>query len=61
MKNVCRVTDEERWQSVLQRDADADGQFVFAVQTTGIFVGRPVGPNMRCVRMSVSLPMSGRR
>ncbi|WP_213133805.1 bifunctional DNA-binding transcriptional regulator/O6-methylguanine-DNA methyltransferase Ada [Citrobacter sp. FP75] len=37
MKNVFRVTDDDRWQSVLQRDADADGQFVFAVQTTGIF------------------------
>lgn len=37
MNNLQRVTDEDRWQSVLQRDADADGQFVFAVQTTGIF------------------------
>lgn len=30
-------TDEDRWQAVLNRDAEADGQFVFAVQTTGIF------------------------
>jgi len=30
-------TDEDRWQAVLNRDASADGQFVFAVQTTGIF------------------------
>lgn len=30
-------TDEDRWQAVLNRDTDADGQFVFAVQTTGIF------------------------
>ena len=37
MNNLQRVTDKDRWQSVLQRDADADGQFVFAVQTTGIF------------------------
>lgn len=37
MKNYQRVNDEQRWQSVLERDADADGQFVFAVQTTGIF------------------------
>ncbi|HCR3981407.1 TPA: bifunctional DNA-binding transcriptional regulator/O6-methylguanine-DNA methyltransferase Ada [Kluyvera ascorbata] len=30
-------TDEARWQAVLDRDAKADGQFVFAVLTTGIF------------------------
>jgi O-6-methylguanine DNA methyltransferase len=30
-------TDDSRWQAVLNRDAKADGQFVFAVRTTGIF------------------------
>ncbi|MGE9527332.1 hypothetical protein, partial [Escherichia coli] len=29
MKNRLRITDDDRWQSVLARDADADGQFVF--------------------------------
>ncbi|POT59742.1 bifunctional DNA-binding transcriptional regulator/O6-methylguanine-DNA methyltransferase Ada [Citrobacter amalonaticus] len=37
MKNALRVDDEQRWQAVLERNPDADGQFVFAVQTTGIF------------------------
>lgn len=37
MKNLSRINDDARWQSVLDRDPDADGQFVFAVQTTGIF------------------------
>ncbi|MGI3452746.1 Ada metal-binding domain-containing protein, partial [Citrobacter arsenatis] len=37
MKNRLRITDDDRWQSVVDRDTDADGQFVFAVQTTGIF------------------------
>lgn len=37
MKNRLRITDDDRWQAVVERDADADGQFVFAVQTTGIF------------------------
>ena len=37
MKNSLRVNDDQRWQSVLERDSEADGQFVFAVQTTGIF------------------------
>ena len=29
--------DEHRWQAVLERRADADDRFVFAVMTTGIF------------------------
>ncbi|CAM6440227.1 bifunctional DNA-binding transcriptional regulator/O6-methylguanine-DNA methyltransferase Ada [Citrobacter portucalensis] len=37
MKNRLRITNDDRWQSVVDRDVDADGQFVFAVQTTGIF------------------------
>lgn len=31
------LNDERCWQAVLERDKNADGQFVFAVQTTGIF------------------------
>ncbi|ENK3379866.1 bifunctional DNA-binding transcriptional regulator/O6-methylguanine-DNA methyltransferase Ada [Escherichia albertii] len=37
MKNTTRLTDDLRWQSVLARDPSADGEFVFAVRTTGIF------------------------
>jgi AraC family transcriptional regulator of adaptative response/methylated-DNA-[protein]-cysteine methyltransferase len=37
MKNPTFITDEDRWQAVLARDPRADDQFVFAVQTTGIF------------------------
>ena len=37
MKNPTLITDEDRWQAVLARDPLADDQFVFAVQTTGIF------------------------
>lgn len=37
MKTPTFMTDEERWQAVQARDARADNQFVFAVQTTGIF------------------------
>ena len=54
MKNRLHITDDDRWQSVVDRDADADGQFVFAVQTTGILAVRPVGRNMRCAKMSLS-------
>lgn len=37
MKLKTMTDDERRWQAVLSRDATADGQFVFAVITTGIF------------------------
>lgn len=37
MKKSTLINDNQRWQAVLARDTTADGQFVFAVQTTGIF------------------------
>ena len=37
MKKSTLINDDQRWQAVQARDAAADGQFVFAVQTTGIF------------------------
>lgn len=37
MTTQTLYTDEQRWQAVLNRDETADGLFVFAVQTTGIF------------------------
>lgn len=38
MKTKNDVTaDERRWQAVETRDGQADGEFVFAVRTTGIF------------------------
>jgi AraC family transcriptional regulator of adaptative response/methylated-DNA-[protein]-cysteine methyltransferase len=37
MRNLTLMTDEDRWLAVLARDPRADDQFVFAVQTTGIF------------------------
>lgn len=33
--------DESRWQAVVQRDAEADGRFVYSVRTTGVYC-RPV-------------------
>lgn len=30
-------TDEERWDAVLARDRNADGHFVYAVRTTGVY------------------------
>ncbi|STM10675.1 regulatory protein of adaptative response [Escherichia coli] len=48
MKNATCLTDDQRWQSVLARDPNADGEFVFAVRTTGIFC-RPVLPRQTCL------------
>ncbi len=31
------ATDEARWQAVISRDKDADGQFFYAISTTGIY------------------------
>lgn len=45
-------TDERRWQAVLERDAGADGQFVFAVRTTGIFC-RPSCKARHALRQNV--------
>ncbi|TXH06410.1 MAG: bifunctional DNA-binding transcriptional regulator/O6-methylguanine-DNA methyltransferase Ada [Nevskiaceae bacterium] len=36
----CRTTQDRRWAAVLARDASADGSFVYAVKTTGVY-GRP--------------------
>mgnify|MGYP001187592694 FL=1 len=41
-----------KWQSVLARDARADGRFVYAVRTTGIYC-RPSCPSRRPQRESV--------
>ena len=38
--------DEHRWQAVAERRTDADGQFVYAVTSTGIFC-RPSCPSRR--------------
>jgi len=41
-----------QWQQVLARDADADGQFFYAVQSTGIYC-RPSCPSRRPARRNV--------
>lgn len=44
--------DEGRWDAVCARDAGRDGEFVFAVRTTGIFC-RPSCPARRPLRRNV--------
>ena len=45
-------TDFSRWRSVIERDRRADGQFVYAVRSTGIFC-RPSCPSRRPDRSRV--------
>ena len=47
------MTDEDRWQAVAGRDARFDGDFVFAVASTGIYC-RPSCPSRRPRRRNVS-------
>jgi len=47
-----RMRVQDRWQAVETRDAAADGQFVFAVKTTGIYC-RPSCPARRPLRKNV--------
>ena len=54
-QNGPRVTldrDAERWRAVLARSADADGRFVYAVRTTGVYC-RPTCPSRRPRRENV--------
>jgi len=35
--SVAEITDDPRWNSVIARDAARDGEFVFAVSSTGVY------------------------
>jgi AraC family transcriptional regulator of adaptative response/methylated-DNA-[protein]-cysteine methyltransferase len=47
------ATDQQKWQAVLRKDRRADGQFFFAVKTTGIYC-RPSCPSRPAKRENVS-------
>ena len=47
------VSDRDAWRAVEQRDAEADGRFVYAVRTTGVYC-RPSCPSRRPARANVS-------
>lgn len=47
VKQQATPTERDpRWASVMQRDASADGAFVYAVSTTGVYC-RPSCPSRR--------------
>lgn len=43
---------EQRWRAVIRRDAQADGEFVYAVRTTGVYC-RPSCPSRAAKRQNV--------
>src|SRR5690242_17704119 len=47
------ATDDARWEAVLTKDAEADGRFYFAVQTTGVYC-RPSCSARPALRRNVS-------
>jgi AraC family transcriptional regulator of adaptative response/methylated-DNA-[protein]-cysteine methyltransferase len=50
---MARGNENQQWQAVLGRDASRDGQFVFAVSSTGVFC-RPSCPARRPRRENVT-------
>src|SRR5437879_8203711 len=50
---MATITDNSRWQAVLDRDGASDGKFVFAVSSTGIYC-RPSCPSRRPRRENVT-------
>ncbi len=50
---AASASDDQRWSAVLERDARADGSFVYAVSSTGIFC-RPTCPSRRPRRERVT-------
>lgn len=50
--------DEERWLAVQRRDTDADGRFVYAVRTTGVYC-RPSCPSRPAKRDNLLFFASG--
>jgi len=50
---VAPTNDEELWQAVLARNSQLDGEFVFAVSSTGVYC-RPSCPARRAHRSRVS-------
>src|SRR5437868_5858004 len=46
------MSEEQQWQAVQQRERSADGAFVYAVRSTGIYC-RPTCPSRRPARAQV--------
>ena len=52
LPNTAPLEAEQRWQAVVRRDPHADGEFVYAVRTTGVYC-RPSCPSRAAKRQNV--------
>ena len=52
------VEHDPRWARVLARDASADGQFVYAVKTTGVYSPEKMRPKAAPTTVRVASRMS---
>ncbi|WP_347329085.1 Ada metal-binding domain-containing protein, partial [Ralstonia pseudosolanacearum] len=50
------IEHDPRWARVLARDASADGQFVYAVKTTGVYC-QPSSPSRKWVADRETFPL----
>jgi AraC family transcriptional regulator of adaptative response/methylated-DNA-[protein]-cysteine methyltransferase len=50
---MATITEDSRWQAVLDRDGASDGKFIFAVSSTGVYC-RPSCPSRRPRRENVT-------
>ena len=57
MTTTTFTTDEARWAAVQRRDSDADGQFWYAVRTTGVYC-RPSCGARPALRANISFHVS---
>ena len=51
------VSDQERWEAVVRRDGQADGQFYYSVRTTGVYC-RPSCASRPALRQNVAFHAS---
>lgn len=52
LRAPCYLSDEDRWRAVVARDPRADGAFLYAVRTTGVYC-RPSCPSRAAKRTNV--------
>lgn len=53
MTKIDDAQNESHWQAIVDRDGSRDGQFVYAVKTTGVFC-RPSCPSRRAKRENIA-------
>lgn len=66
MAQMIDISDDARWQAVVARDPNADGAFIVAVKTTGVYCrpicsGRPLRKNVQFFESQADAQRAGFR